>query len=217
MKIRSALAAATALLALAAAGASHASATAASLWINDPNPMDASIVPAGPADATFNPGLINYDSNVGGYTVGGFLNNPTFSNESAAFIAAGAGAAPLNNTFIQITGTVGLQAGNNSFVVGHDDGVVLNIAGFGNVVNQGGPTGFVNTPFNVFNPGAAGNFAFTLNYTECCGPPAELLFTVNNVNVGGVPEPAAWSLMLLGVGGIGGVLRRKTRQLATAA
>jgi hypothetical protein len=28
---------------------------------------------------------------------------------------------------------------------------------------------------------------------------------------GGVPEPTTWSLMLLGVGGIGGLMRRKAR------
>lgn len=216
MRIRSTVAAATAILTLAAAGAGHASATTASIWINDPTPSDASIVPAGPADATFAPGVINYQSGPA-YTISEFLNNPTFSNESAAFIAAGAGAATINNSFIQITGTVGMLAGDNSFVVGHDDGVVLSIAGFGTVVNQGGPTGFTNTPFTVFNPGAAGNFTFTLNYTECCGAPADLLFTVNNVNVGNLPEPASWSLMLLGVSGVGGVLRRKTRQRPAAA
>lgn len=214
MKIRTAVATATALVSLVAAGASHASATAGALWINDATAGDASIVPPGPADATFDPGVINYQSG-GAYTISEFLNNPTFSNESAAFITAGAGNASIDNTFIQITGTLGLKAGNNSFVVGHDDGVVLNVAGFGNVVNEPGPTGFVNTPFNVFNPGPAGNFAFTLNYTECCGPPADLLFTVNNVSPG-VPEPATWSLMLLGVGGVGGMMRRKSRQLAAA-
>ena len=208
MNIRMALASATALLTLAAASAGHAGATAGSLWLNDPTSNDASTVPSGPADATFTPGVINYDSNVGGYTVGGFLNNPAFSNESTAFVTAGAGAAPLDNTFIQITGTLGLKAGNNSFVLGHDDGVVLTIAGFGAVLNQPGPTGFTNTPFNVVNPGPAGNFAFTLNYTECCGPPAELLFTVNNVSPG-IPEPASWSLMLLGIGAIGGIMRRR--------
>jgi hypothetical protein len=218
MNMRLTLATAAAVVSLSAAGASHASATAGSLWINVPTSAgNASIVPSGAADATFTPGAINYDSNVGGYTVGGFLNNPSFSNESAAFIAAGAGTANLDNTFVQITGTVGLLAGNNSFVVGHDDGVVLSIAGFGDVVSQPGPTAFTNTPFNVVNPGAAGNFAFTLNYGECCGPPAELLFTVNDVNVGGIPEPATWSLMLLGVGGIGGVMRRQARRALAAA
>jgi hypothetical protein len=212
MNIRPALATAAALLTLAAASASHASATAASIWVNIATPNDASIVPPGPADATFAPGLINYDSRVTGYTISQFLNNPTFMNTSGAFDPNAAS----NNIFVQITGTLGLQHGNNSFVVEHDDGVVLNVAGFGNVVFEPGPTAPDVTPFNVFNAGAAGNFDFTLNYTECCGPPAVLLFTVNDVNVGGIPEPATWSLMLLGVGGIGGMMRRKTRQLAAA-
>jgi hypothetical protein len=196
-----------AVLPLLGAGVAQASATAGSLWINDPTSTDASIVPAGTPDATFSTGLINYDSNVGGYTVGGFLNHPAFSNESAAFLAAGGDAAPLNNTFVQITGTLGLLSGNNSFVLGHDDGVFMTITGIGTALNQPGPTGFTNTPFNVFNPGAAGNFPFILNYTECCGPPAELLLTVNNVNPGGVPEPATWAMMMVGVAGLGMVLR----------
>lgn len=211
MTIRLLKAVATAsVLSLAVIGSAHAGATGGSLWINDPSSGDASVLPAGPADATFATGAINYDSNVGGYTIGGFLNNPTFNNQSAAFVTNGGGGANLNNTFIQITGTIGLLAGNNSFVVGHDDSLTLNVTGFGLVVNQPGPTGLANTPFNVFNPGAAGNFAFVLNYTECCGPPAELLLSINDVTVGGgAPEPATWALMLVGFGMAGYGLRRR--------
>jgi PEP-CTERM motif len=203
------------ILSCLGAGPGHASATAGSLWINDPNSNDASIVPAGPADATFATGAINYDSSVGGYTIGGFLNNPVFNNQSPGFVTNGGGAANLDNTFIQITGTVGLLSGNNSFVVGHDDGVVMTVSGIGTVVNQPGPTGFTNTPFNVFNPGPAGNFNFVLNYTECCGPPAVLLLTINNVNPG-VPEPATWALMIAGVGLMGATLRRRREAPAAA-
>src|SRR6516162_6693969 len=181
MKIRTTFAAAAALLAIASAIASVASVQLGRLWINNPNPGDASIVPPGSPDAEFATGAINYDSRVNGYTISDFLNNPTFINQSAAFIANGGGNASADNIFIQLSGTVGLQAGNNSFVVEHDDGVVMNIAGFGNVVNEPGPTAPDTTPFNVFNPGPAGNFDFTLNYTECCGPPAVLLLSINNV------------------------------------
>ncbi len=41
-------------------------------------------------------------------------------------------------------------------------------------------------------------------------------FVFTNVT-SSVPEPAAWSLMLLGVGGIGGLMRRTSRQLTAAA
>jgi hypothetical protein len=74
------------------------------------------------------------------------------------------------------------------------------------------------TPFNVFNPGAAGNFAFTLNYVECCSPPAALVWSINDVTVrGGVPEPATWSLMIAGVGMVGFALRRRRGDVVLAA
>ncbi|HEV2362833.1 MAG TPA: PEPxxWA-CTERM sorting domain-containing protein [Caulobacteraceae bacterium] len=196
-------------------GSAQASAILGSLWINDSNSGNASIVPAGTPDATFNPGAINYDSRVTNYTLAGFLNNPTFNNQSSAFVTNGGGGASVDNTFIQITGTVGLNAGANSFVVEHDDGVVLTIQGIGAVVNQPGPTAPTTTPFTVTAP-TKGNYNFTLNYTECCGPPAVLVWKINNVQVG-VPEPATWSMMILGVAAVGYTLRRRRMQAAFAA
>ena len=209
MNIRMALAAATAITTLMAASAGHA--FTASLWENDPTSDDASIVPAGAPDAMFNTGAVNYDSRVTGYTIAEFLNNPTFFNTSPTFNANDTA----NNIFIQFSGTVGLLSGDNSFVVEHDDGVVFSIPGIGFNLADGGPTPPTNTPFTVNNPGPAGNYAFTLNYAECCGPPAVLVIGINSVPFG-TPEPATWSLMLLGVGAVGGVLRRKTRLAATA-
>ncbi len=204
--------AASAILLGLAAAPSHAAVTSASVWLNDFSD-NASVIPAGPPSSTFNAGLINYDSNATGYTVGQFVNDPLglgFSNPSVA-------AASLLNTHFQFIGTIGLLAGNNSFVVGHDDGLILNIAGFGLVLNQPGPTAFTNTPFNVFNPGAAGNFAFQLDYNECCGPPAELEFAVNNVNVGGVPELGTWAMMIIGFGGIAVRMHRRPSASALTA
>jgi hypothetical protein len=217
MKIK-ALFAASALATMLAAGMAHANATSGSLWINNPNPDNADIIPPGPADATFNPGVINYQSD-SSYTIGQFLNNPVFSNESAAFITAGEGGASADNLFLLITGTLGLVSGNNSFIVGHDDGAVVTLGGgFGTVLDAPGPTSFSTSPFNVFNPGPAENVTFSLQYTECCGPPADLEFAVNNVIVtGGVPEPATWAMMLVGFGGLGATLRRRRAQMALAA
>jgi len=203
---------------LSISGAAQASVQLGELWINNPNPGNAGIIPPGNPDAKFNTGAIDYNSNTTGYTIGAFLNNPTFSDESAAFTAAGAGAASADNLFLLLTGTVGLLHGDNSFVVGHDDGVVMFIPGLDGatpVVNAPGPTSFSNTAFNVNNPGPAGNYAFSLQYTECCGPPAVLLLTVNNVNPG-VPEPATWAMMLVGFGGLGAVMRTRRRQTALA-
>jgi hypothetical protein len=192
---------------LAAASSTYAGVTSGSVWIGDFS-SDASVIPAGPATATFTTSAINYDSDVGGYTIGGFVNDPTGVHFSNAAVAGD----DLNDTHFQFVGTLGLLSGNNVFDVIHDDGLILNIAGFGLVVNQPGPTSAVDTPFNVFNPGAAGNFAFQLDYNETFGPPAVLIMRVNDVVVtGGVPEPASWALMLTGFFGMGAAMRSVRR------
>ncbi|MGH9479178.1 MAG: PEP-CTERM sorting domain-containing protein [Terriglobales bacterium] len=90
-----------------------------------------------------------------------------------------------------------LKAGSNSFIVGHDDGVVLNVAGFGDVVYAPDATPSATSPF-IVNAATAGNYTFTLWYSECCGAPADLEFKVNGGDVGAVPEPG--SIALLGSG-----------------
>ena len=118
--------------------------------------------------------------------------------------------ARADNIFVEITGTVGLLSGHNSFVVDHDDGVVMNVTGIGNVVFEPGPTAPDTTPFDVFNAGPAGNFNFVLDYTECCGPPAVLKLQINDVLIG-TPEPATWTMMILGFGAIGASMRRRAK------
>jgi hypothetical protein len=159
----------------------------------------------GAADEVATVGAIDFrePSNSAVSTIADFLNNPADLDPTV-------GNLVLNNTYFLFTGTLFLNAGVNSFVVPHDDGLQLTIGGIpGFIVDAPGPTGEVNTPFDVVAP-AAGTYNFTLSYGECCGGPAVLRFVVNDAPVGGgVPEPMTWALMIGGFAGVGGVLRRK--------
>lgn len=196
--------AAAALLGLAAVS-SQAAPVTGKVWINQPVAgADATIARAatlGTADAEFTTTAIDFfadGSAANPYTIAGFLNNPVFTNTSAAFDANGT----TNNTYFLFTGTLYLNAGANSFVVPHDDGLQLDIDGIaGFEVNAPGPTAPVDTPFTVTAP-AAGVYSFTMSYGEVLGAPATLRFIVNDAPVGGdVPEPA--SLLLTGAALLG--------------
>lgn len=159
------------------------------------------------ADATVSVGAINFATgNSDATTIGDFLNNP-------AGLSAGVAGHVLDNTYFLFTGSTYLHAGDNTFVVPHDDGVQLDIAGFGRVIDQPGPTAAVDSPFTV-TATTAGLYSFTLAYGECCGGPAVLGFTVNDAPVGGTPEPGTWALMLAGFGLVGTSLRRRVKAVA---
>jgi len=162
-------------------------------------------------NATVTVGAINFTDAPGNdstmSTIGAFLNNP-------AGLTASVANHTLNNTYFLFTGTTFLKAGANSFVIPHDDGLQLSIAGIpGFIVDQPGPTSPVNTPFSVTAP-KSGSYAFTLAYGETAGGPAVLAFAVNDKPVGGTPEPGTWAMMLAGFGLVGGSLRRRVRTVA---
>jgi hypothetical protein len=155
--------------------------------------------------ATFSTPGINFSSQTSGYTVGAFLNNPTFSNLMNGFDPT----VSDNNSFLVLTGTIFLNSGNNSFVVAHDDGVVITLGGgIGTVIDEPGPTSEDFSPFNVTAP-STGDYSFVVQYTECCGPPADLIWSINQNIVGGVPDSSSSLLLLcLGVGTLALVSRK---------
>jgi len=136
-----------------------------------------------------------------------FLNNPVYTSTTAGFNPTENFTSGLE---LVITGSIFLNSGLNSFVVGHDDGVVLTIPGVIATGNSlAGPSGFTTTPIPVNNPGAAGVYSFTLDYAECCSPPADLLFTVNGAPVGTTPEPSSIALFGTGLFAAAGMVRRR--------
>ena len=199
------------LLAISTSAVS-ASTVTGTIYLNVPASGDASNInnyssSLARADFTVGPLGINFTSPPNAFTPAGFLNNPVFTNQQNGFNPNGS----ILNMALLLTGQVYLNSGNNSFVVGHDDGVVLDITGIGNVVNAPGPTGFTNTPFNVVAP-SAGLYDFTLKYTECCSPPADLLWEINDQPVGTVPEPSVLLMMGSGLFGLGVTMRKRFRR-----
>jgi hypothetical protein len=57
-------------------------------------------------------------------------------------------------------------------------------------------------------PGASG--------TDGLGPPPDSIGPITNFTLVAVPEPAAWTLMLVGLGAIGAVARRRVRAAVAA-
>ncbi|HZY62930.1 MAG TPA: PEP-CTERM sorting domain-containing protein [Edaphobacter sp.] len=196
---------------LAVTGApAHADITSAVVYQNVPNPGNAgssanwaSTLPS--ASFTIGASGIDFTSPPSAYTTAAFLNNPTFSNQVNGFDPNGTA----DNIELVIDGSLYLNAGANSFVVGHDDGAVLSIAGFGNVVDAPGPTAYSSSPFTV-NAATAGMYNFHLEYAECCGGPSDLVFRVNDAPIGAsTPEPTSFILLGSGLLGFAGVVRRR--------
>jgi len=204
------LGAASAALLLAASSAANA-AINVSLWLDEVAAAnDATIAQAaslGTPDATLTLPLLDFSTNNSDAT--------TIDQFLGSSIGGSVGSHALDNTYFLFTGSLFLNPGDNVFVVPHDDGLQLDISGAGRVIDAPGPTGAVNTEFHVDGGASGGTHTFTMSYGECCGGPAVIAFNLNSAPVTGTPEPGVWSLLIMGFGGAGAMLRR-ARKLATA-
>jgi outer membrane lipoprotein SlyB len=108
-------------------------------------------------------GPINFDSAVGGYTLGGFLASSPGEitlTGTAANLAAPLDVGGVRGTMIEIKGLVSVVNGQ-TFTVTHDDGLQLQIGAL-LVVNTPGPSS--PTVTTVTYTGPTGTFAFDLVY-----------------------------------------------------
>jgi len=177
-----------------------------SLWEGDGS-GNADIVPGGTPNVTFTSPGINFDSRVTGYSIGQFLAGSTILTGASELGNA------VDNVHIQLTGTIFLTAGANPFNITHDDGLRLVLdGGIGNVLDTPGPTPPTTTAVSIVAP-ATGVYTFTLDYNECCGPPAVLQWTYpSGAPVTGAPDGGT-TLVLLGLAVSGlGALRRQLRK-----
>jgi len=182
-------------LALMSAGSAQAQ-LSGKIWEGDFS-NDAHNIPAGTPDVTFTSPGINFSVNDSdNQTIGDWLN---FGAPATILTGAGELGKPMDDTLVELTGNIYLSAGVNSFVVSHDDGLTIDIAGIGRVLDKADPTSPVDTDFDINAP-SAGIYDFTLEYNETDGGPGvlQLSYPQGGPVTGSVPDATA-TLGLLGL------------------
>jgi hypothetical protein len=151
------------------------------------------------ADVTFSVAApINFHSDVGGYSIGGFLG----SGGATVLTGAGEMGNSLDNTLFYFSGMVAMVNGQ-SYNIDHDDGVELAING-SDVINANAAT---NTFFTW--TGASGNYNCELAYAEVEGPPGTL---DTDLPFQGVPDSGNTMAMLGGALTVMGAVARRFRK-----
>ena len=163
--------------------------------------------PGGTPAATFMTQSVNYQSQVTGYTIGAFLNNPTF------LTGASHAGDSLGKTYFYLTGVATFTPGSQQLTFKHDDGAELLITQSGSTildVSQGGGT-VDNQPILppiTFN---SNPYTITIAYTENNIPPGDLIFQ-GSFAPAAAPEPATLTMAGIGLAVLGAYkLRRRMR------
>jgi hypothetical protein len=145
----------------------------------------------------------------------GFANAP---GGQAAFIQyyAGAPAAPGS-----ISLDIGALTAGQTYEVtvldagrpyGGASGFTASYGGTSYSLSPASVTAFGDNSFS-FVAGASNQLVFTQNYSAI----GDVTTAIDSVSVTAVPEPAAWALMIVGLGGLGLALRSHRRQVAAVA
>ena len=195
---------------LAVAGVVAALATSAQAqfsgkWWTGDGSGNADNIPSGAPTSTFTATAINFAVNDSDSQT---LNDWLGANGT---VTSGPGTTIMDNSHVELTGQLFLNAGVNNFEIGHDDGVDVTVAGATVAgADQPGPTSFNLTDFTI-TAGAAGEYDFTVEYNECCGGPADLEWTDMNGTPINTPD-AATTGALLGAAFSGLALARRFRK-----
>jgi hypothetical protein len=172
----------------------------------------------GPASATFDySGPIDWIYNapqgspnlMGQFLDGSDISNLTSSDSLAQLLAENLSQPGVaRQTFFRVAGTYSSAAPAAGSIT-HDDGASVYFNGSSTATVSS--AGWTSAATNTFVTPAAAPGSYLIDYVEGNGSPSDLIFTT------GVPEPATWTMMALGIGGLGAMARRRRAVSAALA
>ena len=100
--------------------------------------------------------------------------------------------------------------GSTKVAVASDGGSQTSVYFFDQTGNTRDSMGWTAQSFRFIATDTTANLTFSATLNNPYGP------ALDNVSIAGVPEPATWGLMILGMGAVGGMMRRRKATLAAA-